>query len=184
MDKTYDRNLPVSSLTVSRVSSISLQKPECCLLVINLPKTWRQLLIYVFLSQFVDNVSSREEVDQAEYYLYKWEQSLSFPILKFVSDVLPRLFCVVCTLVLFLEWIVCLICLFWFSFSHMLFLCSEQPQIFPVYSFLCGLRHSRVCTIQYISLCAPFLGDIYFHNWVRNKWLGLNYWKFVQIKNF
>lgn len=71
MDKTYDRNLPVSSLTVSRVSSISLQKPECCLLVINLPKTWRQLLIYVFLSQFVDNVSSREEVDQAEYYLYK-----------------------------------------------------------------------------------------------------------------
>lgn len=71
MDKTYDRNLPVSSLTVSRVSSISLQKPECCLLVIDLPQTWRQLLIYVFLSQFVDNISSREEVDQAEYYLYK-----------------------------------------------------------------------------------------------------------------
>lgn len=75
MDKTYDRNLPVSSLTVSRVSSISLQKPECCLLVINLPQTCRQLLIYVFLSQFVDNISSREEVDQAEYYLYKWEPS-------------------------------------------------------------------------------------------------------------
>lgn len=67
MDRTYDRNLPVSSLTVSRVSCINM-------LVYLFDRVTFQTvfgIVFIFAFQFVDNISSREEVDQAEYYLYK-----------------------------------------------------------------------------------------------------------------
>lgn len=88
MDRTYERKLPVSSLAVSRVNSVPTLQPECYRCGGNC------FFLFFSVSQFVDNISSREEVDQAEYYLYKWAQSFSFP---------PSLFpCQTCTLLAFL----------------------------------------------------------------------------------
>lgn len=65
MDRTYERKLPVSSLAVSRVNSVPTLQPECYRCGGNC------FFLFFSVSQFVDNISSREEVDQAEYYLYK-----------------------------------------------------------------------------------------------------------------
>lgn len=66
MDRTYERKLPVSSLAVSRVNSVPTLQPERYRCGGN-----SFISFFLSVSQFVDNISSREEVDQAEYYLYK-----------------------------------------------------------------------------------------------------------------
>lgn len=79
MDRTYERKLPVSSLAVSRVSRVRrtcmLWSSQSCRQGCH----WLSLSLSLAVSQFVDNISSREEVDQAEYYLYKWVRSFYFP---------------------------------------------------------------------------------------------------------
>lgn len=157
MDRTYERKLPVSSLAVSRVNSVPTLKRECCR---RWPPTNVVATVNFFfsLSQFVDNISSREEVDQAEYYLYKWA---SFTPFLFPCQTCALLFLCVMHYGAFFGMNRMFDLSVLVEFQSHACLCSEQLQIFPVYFFLCNLGHSCVCKIQYISLFA-FLCEVAF----------------------
>lgn len=150
MDKTYDRNLPVSSLAVSRVSNTLLcpvtfgvacgmfdgdmHKVDffcvlCDSLLTTFPpeKKWikrsttftSMISLFCLLSPFLGHMSTT---------------SLVLHGVHFCAFLGPN--CV---------WLVCLVCLFWFIFSHMVFFVRGNSRFFLFTS------SSGICTILVIT---------------------------------
>ena len=134
MDRTYERNFPVSSLTVSRVNWISIQID--CVLFQTLMAVKRQISVSVYIfclcfSLLITFHLERRLIRRSTTFTSKRESFWLFLHLRFcVACPLLPWFSVVSTFVLFLDWIVCLVCLFWFLFSHMLFFVRGNSRFF------------------------------------------------------
>lgn len=148
MDRTYDRNLPVSSLTVSRVSCINM-------LVYLFDRATFQTVFgfFLFLSFSLLTTFHLEKklIKQNTTFTSKRNRFFFIPPVR--CPLLPWLlpwFCVVSTFVLFLEWIVCLVCLFWFIFRHMLFFVRGTSRFFLF------TPSSGICTILMMTRFSIF----------------------------
>lgn len=94
-------------------------------------------------------------MDQTEYYLYKYDHSV-LPLspclchMSITSLVLPGVH--VCAFLgMNCVWLVCLVCLFWFIFSHMVFFVRGNSRFFLFTS------SSGICTILAITSFSVFI---------------------------